>query len=142
MEYPYLSSKNMHAQKALNPDHSIRVAIMDTIMPIQAEQAVTIDTIMEMTRAMDEASSSGQWDVVTDVEQKRQPFIKTYFGDLSQLVDGAESTDKLQQLIQKILTTDLQIMQRADTARTAVSKELQSISKGQRASQAYIQNQV
>lgn len=111
-------------------------------MPIQAEQAVTIDTIMEMTRAMDEASSSGQWDVVTDVEQKRQPFIKTYFGDLSQLVDGAESTDKLQQLIQKILTTDLQIMQRADTARTAVSKELQSISKGQRASQAYIQNQV
>jgi len=110
-------------------------------MPIKAEQTVSIDTIMEMTRAMDDASSSELWDVVTEVEKKRQPLIRTFFGDLSQLVDESESTDEVQQLIQKILTTDLQIMQRADQTRTAVGKELQLISKGQRASQAYIQNQ-
>jgi len=111
-------------------------------MWIKAEQAVSIDTIMEMTRVMDEASSSGEWDVVTDVEQKRQPLIRTFFGDLTKLVDGPESGDKMQQLIQTILTTDLQIMQRADQMRMDIGRDLQSISKGQRVSQAYIQNQV
>ncbi len=110
-------------------------------MLIKAEQTVSIDTIMEMTRAMDEASSSGLWDVVTDVEQQRQPLIRTLFGDLSQLVDGPESISEVQQLIQKILTTDLHIMQRADQVRATVGNELQSISKGQQASQAYLQNQ-
>jgi len=111
-------------------------------MWIKAEQAVSIDTIMEMTLAMDEASCSGEWDAVTDLEQKRQPLIRTFFGDLTQLVDGPESSDKLKQLIQKILTTDLQIMQRADQTRTVLSKELQTINKGQQVAQAYIQNQV
>jgi len=110
-------------------------------MTNKAEQAVSIDTIMEMTLAMDEASCSGEWDVVTDLEQKRQPLIRIFFGDLSQLVDGPESSNEVQQLIQKILTTDLQVMQRADQTRAVVSKELQSINKGQRVSQAYTQNQ-
>lgn len=110
-------------------------------MPIKVERAASIDTIMEMTRVMNEASSSGDWDVVTEVEQKRQPLIRTFFGDLSQLVDGPKSSDILQQQIQKIQTTDQEIMQRADQARIEAGKDLQSISKGQRVSQAYIQNQ-
>lgn len=109
-------------------------------MTIETKQAA-IDTIMELTGTMDEASSTGKWDVVTDAEQQRRPLIKSCFADLSQLVDRPEAGLKLQQHIQTILNTDRLIMERADQARNAISNELQSISKGQRVSQAYIQNQ-
>jgi len=141
MVCPYQYRKSTHVQKAQVPSRCIRVTIMNHTMPLKAEQTVSIDTIMEMTRVMDEASSSGEWDVVTDLEKKRQPLIRIFFGDLTKLVDGPETGDKMQQLIQTILTTDLQIMQRADQTRMDIGRDLQSISKGQRVAQAYIQNQ-
>jgi len=105
-------------------------------METESDHSVNITDLFEHSHAMLRHAEAGEWTTVVKDEVIRRQLIDTFFSNASNLADEAE----LRKCLQELLQINHRLQQLAEHARDRVKAEVNTISEGRKAVNAYAEN--
>ena len=106
------------------------------MMETESDHSVNISVLLEHSHAMLGHAEAGEWKTVVKDEMIRRQLINTFFSKASNLADEAE----LHKCLQELLQINDRLQQLAAHAREGVKAEVNTISDGRQAVNAYAEN--
>jgi hypothetical protein len=97
-------------------------------------QIEPLSVIVAWSETMLRCAQDGEWLALAELEAKRRALIAVA---MAALPDVAEDQDHYRQILQRVLRLDQQILPLAQAGHTELAKQLQTISVGRSAMQAY-----
>jgi hypothetical protein len=107
-----------------------------TIMETGLDHSVNLTDLLEHSHAMLGHAEAGEWKTVVKDEMTRRQLIDRFFSKASNLADEAE----LRHCLQELLKINDRLQQLAAHARDQVKAEVNTISEGRKAVNAYAEN--
>ncbi len=103
---------------------------------MEKERLQAWDDIRKLTSAMGRMAEEGQWEQVGELESRRRERLERFF---STPVPSSDAP-AVAEAIRELMALDEAITHRGAALREEVARELNTISKGRRASAAYSEN--
>jgi len=92
--------------------------------------------LLEMMGNMLDAAKESDWQLLIELNQLREPVLKSYFTDIAPTLD----TELLRDRIHVLHAIEKQILQYSQIMRDDTAAELKSLHRGKRVEQAYAAN--
>ncbi len=99
-----------------------------------------LNQLLDMSQKMLGLADKNDWDDFTELENNRKKVMYSFFE--SPLIDesSAEDSEKIEQIIKKVLLINEQIEKKAQQNKCTLARQLQGMKKKQNVHSAYLQN--